>query len=82
MKKLIIISSIICLLSIITGLLISNTNFITEINIKPDKLIGYGTLGLFLFVFPIFSYYRWKDKKLKDYMLTKENLEKMRNRNL
>jgi hypothetical protein len=44
-----------------------------------QKLIGFGVLGLFLVVFPLFSYYRWKDKNVKDYMITKESLEKMRN---
>ncbi len=44
-----------------------------------QKLIGFGVVGLFIIVFPLFSYYRWKDKNLKDYMITKENLEKMRN---
>ncbi len=43
-----------------------------------EKLIGFGVLGLFFIVFPLFSYYRWKDKDIKDYMLTKENLDKMR----
>jgi hypothetical protein len=45
-----------------------------------QKFIGFGVVGLFLIVFPLFSYYRWKDKKVEDYMLTKENLEKMRER--
>ncbi len=45
-----------------------------------EKLIGFGVVGLFLIVFPLFSYHRWKDKKVEDYMLTKENLEKMRER--
>ena len=45
-----------------------------------QKLIGFGVIGLFLVVFPLFSYYRWKDKDVKDYMLTKENLDKMRER--
>lgn len=45
-----------------------------------QKLIGLGVVGLFFVVFPLFSYYRWKDKNLKDYMVTNENLEKMRNR--
>jgi len=45
-----------------------------------EKLIGFGVVGLFIIVFPLFSYYRWKDKKVEDYMLTKENLEKMRER--
>lgn len=43
-----------------------------------QKLIGFGVIGLFVIVFPLFSYYRWKGKDLKDYMLTKENLDKMR----
>ncbi|MBO6880355.1 hypothetical protein [Winogradskyella sp.] len=43
-----------------------------------QKLIGFGVIGLFLIVFPLFSFYRWKGKNAKDYMLTKENLDKMR----
>lgn len=43
-----------------------------------QKLIGFGVVGLFLVVFPLFSYYRWKGKNMKDYMLTKENMDKMR----
>lgn len=43
-----------------------------------EKLIGFGVVSLFLIAFPLFSYYRWKDKDIKNYMLTKENLEKMR----
>lgn len=42
------------------------------------KLIGFGVVTLFLVVFPLFSYYRWKGKNVSDYMLTKENLDKMR----
>ncbi|MBU3822181.1 hypothetical protein KO566_08930 [Flavobacteriaceae bacterium XHP0103] len=43
-----------------------------------QKMIGFGVAGLFFLVFPLFAYYRWKDKNIKDYMLTKENLDKMR----
>ena len=43
-----------------------------------QKLIGFGVLGLFFIVFPLFSYYRWKNKKVSDYILNKENIEKMR----
>jgi hypothetical protein len=43
-----------------------------------QKLIGFGVLGLFFVVFPLFSYYRWKGKNIKDYMLTQENLDKMK----
>ena len=57
-------------------------SIITGYFIEADyarKLIGYGVVGLFVIVFPLFSYYRWKDKSVKDYMITKESLEKMRN---
>ena len=56
--------------SILTGFLIDSE--------YSQKLIGFGVVGLFLVVFPLFSYYRWKDKNVKDYMITKENLDKMR----
>ena len=51
--------------------------FILEVDYS-QKLIGFGVLSLFFVVFPLFSYYRWKDKDLKDYMINKENLDKMR----
>ncbi|WP_179344350.1 hypothetical protein [Winogradskyella ursingii] len=71
------------LLKIITfiALIASISSIICGFILKVDfseKLIGFGVVGLFLVVFPLFSYYRWKGKNLKDYMLTKENLDKMR----
>jgi len=51
--------------------------FILDVDYS-EKLIGFGVLGLFFIVFPLFSYYRWKNKKVSDYMLNKENIEKMR----
>lgn len=51
--------------------------FVLEVDYN-QKLIGFGVIGLFIIVFPLFSYYRWKDKDVKDYMLTQENLDKMR----
>ncbi len=52
--------------------------FILNVN-YAQKLIGFGVLAIFFVVFPLFSYHHWKGKKLEDYMLTKENLDKMRN---
>ncbi len=57
------------------------TSIILGFALKADyseKLIGFGVAGLFLVVFPLFIYHRWKNRSLKDYMLTKENLDKMR----
>lgn len=70
MKYLIIFLFIVTLGSIAGG-------FIFETDYS-QKMIGFGIIGLFVLVFPLFSYYHWKDKKFKDYMLTKENLDKMR----
>ncbi|WP_394974124.1 hypothetical protein [uncultured Croceitalea sp.] len=41
------------------------------------RLIGTGTVGLFLIAMPLFLFKESKGKKMKDYMLTKENIEKM-----
>ncbi|ALJ05299.1 hypothetical protein APS56_09255 [Pseudalgibacter alginicilyticus] len=70
MKYLIIILTIFVFTSIFLGLILDVP--------YSQKLIGFGVMGLFLIVFPLFSYHRWKDKNPKDYMLTKENLDKMR----
>ncbi|WP_074409502.1 MULTISPECIES: hypothetical protein [Aquimarina] len=43
-----------------------------------DKLVGIGILASSFILMPIFIYHRWKNKKVKDYMLTEENLKKMR----
>lgn len=70
MKRIIFIAFLASIGSIICG-------FMLDLDYS-EKLIGFGVLGLFLVVFPLFIYHRWKDKDLKDYMLTKENLDKMR----
>ncbi|MEZ4857570.1 MAG: hypothetical protein R2781_02040 [Flavobacteriaceae bacterium] len=52
--------------------------------LKPQQpetgnlLVGLSISGLFLVLMPLFVYHRWKNKNVRDYMLTKENIEKMR----
>jgi len=70
MKYLILILFLACTGSIIAG-------FFLDVDYS-QKLIGFGVIGLFVLVFPLFTYYRWKDKDIKDYMITQENLDKMR----
>lgn len=41
------------------------------------KFIGGGTLGLFLLAMPLFLIKESRGKNFKDYMLNKENIEKM-----
>jgi hypothetical protein len=72
MKYIIAILTIVVFASILIGYFLDS--------IYSQKFIGFGVVGLFFVVFPLFSYYRWKDKKVEDYMLTKENLDKMRKR--
>lgn len=70
MKYLILFFTIAAFTSIILG-------FILDVNYS-QKLIGFGVITIFFVVFPLFSYHHWKGKDIKDYMLTKENLDKMR----
>jgi MFS-type transporter involved in bile tolerance (Atg22 family) len=72
MKYIIAVLTLVSLGSIIIGYLTDTQH--------SQQLIGFGVVGLFIIVFPLFSYYRWKGKNLKDYLLTKENLDKMRER--
>ena len=84
MKKIIITTTIISLLLIFFGLLSKGVyvdfeflNQNIDLQVTSDQVIGSGVVILFFIVFPIFSYYRWKDKDVKDYMLTQENIDKM-----
>jgi len=61
----------------------SISSIIYGFTIKEDhvelahKYIGGGTVGLFLIAMPLFLMKESKGKNMKDYMLNKENIEKM-----
>jgi hypothetical protein len=45
-----------------------------------NKIVGFSVLaGAFVFM-PLFLIHRWRGKKLSDYTLTQENLDKMKPR--
>ena len=44
-----------------------------------NKIIGFTVLSASFVFMPIFLVYRWKGKRLKDYTLSKENIDKLRN---
>jgi len=48
-------------------------------NEQGNLLIGLAVAGLFFVWMPIFLYHRWKGKDVNKYLLTKENIMKMRN---
>ncbi|KAA1245140.1 hypothetical protein [Aquimarina sp. RZ0] len=50
-------------------------------HVNGDKWVGAGILMASFVLMPLFIYHRWKNKKVKDYMLTEENLKKMRDFN-
>ncbi|MCW5516439.1 hypothetical protein [Muriicola sp. Z0-33] len=72
---------------IVAIVLISAAAIIYGFSIKEDneqlanKCIGFGTVGLFLIAMPMFLYKESKGKKIKDYMLTDENIRKMQGKN-
>lgn len=73
MKYLILIITLASFAAIIYGFALQEEN-ITHAN----KCIGFGTVGLFLVAMPLFLIKHSKGKKMKDYMLTEENIKKMR----
>ncbi len=58
--------------SIIYGFTLKDT-----FEFKANRYIGFGTLSLFLVAMPLFLFKESKGKQMKDYMLNRENIEKM-----
>lgn len=54
---------------------------VEENPLTGHKCIGFGIAGLFFLWMPTFIYHRWKDRKVKDYMLTDETFQRMKDYN-
>jgi len=65
--------------SLLTSLIIGFFIKTFENSSEGNKIIGFTVLTAAFIFMPIFLVHRWKGKKLKDYTLSKENLEKLRN---
>lgn len=61
------------------GLAITGFILKAENESQGDLFIGLGVVFFFFIWMPVFVYHRWKNKKVSDYMLNKENIHKMRN---
>jgi hypothetical protein len=61
-----------CLSAIVYGLIIQESQ-----PVAGNSYIGFGVLFLFLVAMPLFIFTEGKGKKVKDYMLTEENIRKM-----
>jgi flagellar biosynthesis protein FliP len=73
MKNIIIILFISVLISLGIGFYIK-----AEDEATGNLIIGLALMTAFFILMPLFIYHRWKDRNVKDYMLTKENILKMR----
>ncbi len=61
-----------CLSAIVYGLILQESQ-----PVAGNSYIGFGVLFLFLVAMPLFIFTEGKGKKVKDYMLTEENIRKM-----
>lgn len=50
-------------------------------HVTGDRWVGIGILSAAFVLMPAFIYHRWKGKNVKDYMLSNENIQKMRDFN-
>ena len=48
----------------------------SENTVSGDYLIGLSLILLMFIIMPLFIYNRWKNKDIKDYMLTEESIKK------
>jgi hypothetical protein len=62
------------LISLSYGLYVNSTGN----TLLGSKIIGFTVLTAAFIFMPIFLVHRWKGKRLQDYTLSKENLEKLR----
>lgn len=72
MKYVILLIVLASLALIVYGFVLDDTE-----TVLANKCIGFGTVGLFLIAMPLFLIKESKGKKIKDYMLTEENIRKM-----
>ena len=75
MKKLIIFLFFILVITLCTGFYL---RYYSDDTIVGDRFIGITILVAIFVLMPLFLYHRWKSRKVQDYMLTKDNINKMR----
>lgn len=72
--------------AILIIVIVSFSSIVYGLNLDDDradlanKCIGAGTVGIFLVAMPLFLVTESKGKKMKDYMLTEENIRKMQDK--
>ena len=74
MRNAIIALFILLCLTMATGFYLRYTGDL----VTGDRFIGVTILAAVFILMPMFLYYRWKGRSVKDYMLDGDNLKKMR----
>ena len=75
MKKIIFLLFICLIISLSIGFYLKAGN-----EDLGNKIIGFSILVLVFVFMPLFIYNGWKGKKLSDYTLSNENIEKMKSK--
>ena len=75
MKKIILLLFICLIISISIGFYFKVQN-----EDLGNKIIGFSILVLVFVFMPLFIYNGWRDKKLSDYTLSNEDIEKMKSK--
>ena len=75
MKKIIFLLFICLIISISIGFYFKMQN-----EDLGNKIIGFSILVLVFVFMPLFIYNGWRDKKLSDYTLSNEDIEKMKSK--
>lgn len=70
--------ALIILIVLITGSALYGFSLQDDVLGSGDFFIGISIAALFFVWMPLFVYHRWRKRSFKDYMLTKENIDKMR----
>ena len=78
MKIILRVLFVLILLFLITGYHIKS---IEESEIFGEKILGITVLFSVMIFLPVFLYHRWKDKDIRNYMLTKENFDRIKKMN-
>lgn len=61
------------------GSIVYGFTLLEDAPVTGNKCIGFGVIGIFLLAMPLFLIFESRGKKMKDYMLTDENIRKMKN---
>lgn len=71
------IFAVLIFIAIITGFYFK----MNEEVLLGDRIIGISVLATTFILLPLFLYHSWKDKDVKNYMLSDENMKKMKDNN-